>query len=699
MDEQASMGKTINYPMSIPIRSHRQPTTLPEFLYGSPYYPEHWEEDVRAGDPALLRAAGWNVVRMAEFAWDVMEPEEGRYDFSLFDETIERMAAAGIRTILCTPTATPPRWLTLKYPEVMRVDERGLPLSHGSRQHASHLSPVFREQSRRITRAMAEHYAHNPHVIGWQTDNEMHCHFSEDHSPAAQDFFVEFLRARFGGDIGALNRAWGTAFWAQTYAAFEDVPTPKPGRPTYLNPAHVLDYRRALAHGAACFQRDQVEILRKANPHWWVTHNGCFRLIDYAVEFSADLDFLGYDVYPFFDYNPETRRFGHSFNQDYVRAYSGNLLILEQQSGPGGQGDYFHDQPEPGEMRRLAYVSVARGSDGILFFRERSCRFGAEEYWCGVLDHDNVPRRRYREAAQFGAELARVGPAVMGTSVEVSVGIAGADFASQWGHEPITHGLPSPRNMAEAVHRHFYERGYAVGCVHPGDTLDGLTVYFVPHFAVFDSAWIAGWTRWVEAGGVLVIGARTGSKDINNNVVAETLPGALRGLVGATVEEYGRQNRPEKRPLALNFGGDTAEAATELWYELLQADAGTEVVASWKGRHLTGGAAVTLRRHGRGAVLYVGTYFTANVVASLEPVLKKLGALATPVLAEPGIETVVRAGGGKRVRFIINHNETATQVTLPEAGRELITDAPVSGKIELAAGDVAVVMEGAACGN
>ena len=679
--------------MSTPVRSHRQATPLPTFLYGSPYYPEHWDAAVRAGDPALFRAAGWNVIRMAEFAWDVIEPEEGRYDFTLFDETIARMGAAGIATIMCTPTATPPHWLTLKHPEILRADDRGVPLSHGSRQHASHMSSVFREHSRRITRVMAEHYAGNPHVIGWQTDNEMHCHFSEDHSEAARAFFVEFLRARFKGDIGALNRTWGTAFWAQTYAAFEDIPTPKPGRPTHLNPAHVLDYRRTLAHGAACFQHDQVEILRAAHSRWWVTHNGWFRLIDFAGDFSRDLDFLGYDSYPFFDYNPDSRAASQAFNMDYARAFSGNLLILEQQSGPGGQADYFHDQPEPGEMRRMAYVNIARGADGLLFFRERSCRFGAEEYWCGVIDHDNVPRRRYREAAQLGRELGRIGPAVLGTSVEIDVGVAAADFASLWGHEPITLGLPSPRNAGETVHTFFYNRGNSVGCVHPGDSLAGLRVFFVPHFAVFDPAWIAGWEAWVNDGGVLVIGARTGSKDLNNNVVAETLPGALRPLVGATVEEYGKQNAPAKRLLTLvaNAGG---EAVTDLWYETLRPDAGTEVAATWKGRHLTGEPAVTLRRVGRGAVLYVGTYFTAPVMAALEPVLAGLGALPTPAVRVSGVETVVRAGAGKRLRFVINHNEHAVEVALPASGEDLIAGVAVNGCLSLEAGAVAVVREG-----
>lgn len=678
--------------MTTPARPHHQPTPLKTFLYGSAYYPEHWEEEIRAKDPELLRAAGWNVIRMAEFAWDRLEPREGIFDFELFDETIARMAAVGIKSILCTPTATPPRWLTYEHPEVLRQDERGVPMSHGSRQHASHLSPVFRTFSRRITQAMAEHFSGNPHVIGWQTDNEMHCHFSEDHSPAAAEFFIDFLRRRYHDDIEALNRAWGTAFWSQTYGDFAQIPTPRPDQPTHLNPAHVLDYRRSLAHGAAYFQRDQVEILRAANPHWWVTHNGCFRLIDFAGEFGRDLDFLSYDSYPFFEHDPILRPPNQAFNFDYCRAFSGNLVVMEQQSGPGGQGGYFHDQPEPGEMRRLAYVNIARGADGILFFRERSCRFGAEEYWCGILDHDNIPRRRYREASQLGAELTRVGPALLGTSVEIRIGVAGADFASLWGHEPLTLGLPSPRNMAEEVHGHFYARGASVGCVHPGDSLLGLDAYIVPHFAVFDPAWIAGWEGWVQTGGILIVGARTGSKDLHNNVVGETLPGPLRTLVGATVEEFGKQNRPDCRPLALNFP-ELGQAATQWWYEILRPDPATEVLATWAGRHLTGEAAITLRRVGKGAVIYVGTYLTKSILPLLEQALVRSAGLPPIPESLPGVETVVRSKKDTRLRFLINHNDHPVTIPLTEPGHDLITDSPVQESVDLKAGEVAVVRE------
>lgn len=674
--------------------SRLRPTPLREFLYGSPYYPEHWDAATRAGDPALFRAAGWNVIRMAEFAWDVMEPREGVFDFTLFDETIARMGAEGIRTILCTPTATPPRWLTRDHPEVLRVDQNGLRQEHGSRQHASHFSPLFRDYSRRITRAMAEHYRCNPHVIGWQTDNEFHCHFREDYSPAAQAAWADWLRARFAGDIGALNRAWGTAFWAQTYERFEDVVLPIDQRPTWQNPAHALDYQRFLSDGVMVFQRDQVEILRAANPAWFVTHNGCFASIDYRGDFTRDLDFLSFDAYPFFTTDPDERAANQAAVLDTVRAYSGHFLLMEQQSGAGGQGSYFHDNPEPGEMRRMAWTSIARGADGLLLFRERSCRFGAEEYWVGVVDHDNVPRRRYREAARLGEELARVGRELLGATVRMDVAVAGADFTAQHGHDPLSHGLPSPKHMAEAVHGVFYRAGLAVGIAHPTDSLEGVKLYVIPHLALFDLAWTSALERFVSAGGTLVVGARTACKNTRNNVVAETLPGALRVLVGATIEEYGRQNRPDRRPLALRLDGDGADTATTLWYELLNPDAGTDVVGVWTTRHLAGGAAVTRRAVGKGQVLYVGTYLTREFTEALLPMLGRFGALPPAVSTVKGVEVVDRArADGVLLRVAINHNDHAVSLPVPTgAVRELIGDRGLKPgeTVELGANEVAL---------
>lgn len=675
------------------MRSHRDSTGLKAFLYGVPYYPEHWDDALRACDPGLLAGAGFNVVRMAEFAWDLMESEEGVYDFSLFDETITAMAARGLQTILCTPTAAPPRWLSAVHPEILRIDEKGLPQVHGSRQHASHFSTVFRERSRAITAAMAAHFKDNAHVIGWQTDNEFHCHFSQDHCADARRDFREFLRERYGNDIGRLNTAWGTRFWSQTYRDFAEIETPKNHRPTHVNPSQMLDYHRFLSFGATRFQREQVDILRAANPRWWITHNGCFASIDFRGPFTGDLDFLSYDSYPFFDYDPEARRYSHAFNLDYVRGHSGNFVVMEQQSGPGGQGDYLHDTPEPGEMRRMAYTGIARGADGILFFRERSCRFGAEEYWCGILDHDNVPRRRYREAAQLGGELRAVGPAIMGSHVVCDIGIAGADFDSHYGHLPLSHGLPTPRKAAEGIHTCFHKKKHAVGIVHPEDDLRGLRVYILPHIAQFKPEWVPALEAFLAGGGTLIIGARTACKDLNNHVISETLPGCLRALAGITVEEFGKQNAPEQRPLVMACGD--ARIRTSLWYERLHpVDAQTEVIATWHTRHLAGSPAITARSHGRGRTIYVGSYFNDDLLDAVYGWLSDNGHLPAAYAYPAPIEVVQRqrADGG-RVTFLIHHG--SEPVTVSIKGTDLISGTK-NNTLCLGPNDVAVVVDGKA---
>jgi beta-galactosidase len=669
--------------------SHLRVSNFETFIWGTIYYPEQGELATLDLDAERMRAAGMNTVRMAEFAWDLMEPEEGRFDFSLFDEVIERLGAQGIRTILCTPTAAPPRWLTVKHPEILRVDDRGVVQVHGSRQHASTASNVFRQYSRRITRAMAEHYRDNPHVIGWQTDNEFNCHFAEDYSVGAEAAWVTYLEEKFAGDINALNRAWGTAFWAQTYRRFADVPLPARARPTHLNPAHHLDYFRFISWSVARFQRDQVEILRETQPSWWITHNGIFDLVDYRGPFGQDLDVLGYDSYPMFTWDYRQRAADSARKFDEARAWTGNFIVPEFQSGPGGQTNYLHDNPEPGELRNMYYAALARGADGILLFRWRSARFGAEEYWCGVLDHDNVPRRRYDEVAQVGAELARVGPALLGTHVAVNVAVAATDFDNTNGHAALHFGLPSPDKVAAELHGHLWRAGYQVGVVHPGDVLDGLKLYIIPHLALLDPAWVPPLEAWVRAGGVLVIGARTGTKDLDNNVVTDLLPGALRPLVGATVTEYGRQNTPDLRPLNLQIGDQSVQSRE--WYELLDPDAGTEVWSKWTTRHQTGSAAVTLNRVGKGAVLYVGTYLTSDVGKALLPELAQLAGL-TPALANTpsGVEVVRRVSADRTLWFVINHHDEPSIVNVP-AGHDLVTDEPVTGPLELPARGVAVI--------
>lgn len=674
--------------MSAPL-SHRRPAPFDRFWFGAPYYPEHWNAAEREADPPLMVDAGINVVRMAEFAWDMLEPAEGRFEFGFFEEAIARLGRHGIATFLCTPTAAPPRWLTEKYPDTLRVNADDTPLQHGSRQQCCHQSERFRSFSRRITRAMAERFAGHPYVAGWQTDNEFLCHFSECHCPNCQQAFREFLRERHR-TIEALNRAWGTAFWAQTYRRFEEVLTPRPQKPTWTNPAQHLDYGRFLSWGVTRFQHDQVEILRRVNPKWLIFHNGLFRHLDYRGPFTRDLDVLGYDHYPFFDQDPDHRSRSQAFSLDRARGWSGNFIVPEHQSGPGGQGDYFHDHPEPGEVRCMAWTSIARGADSLLFFRWRTCRFGAEIYWCGLLDHDNVPRRRYEEVKRLGGELKRIGGELLGTSVHVDLAVAQCDQEVFDAHSVLSMGLAGPGQVAERIHGAAFEAGYAVGCIHPTDDLRGVKCYVVPHWALFHPDWVDPLRAYVAAGGVLVVGARTATHDWNHNHIAEPSPGVLRELCGVTVTEYGRQNRPDRRTLELEWDGQ--RVATEAWYEVLEPAPGSEVLARWTSRHLAGQPAITCRTVGAGRVLYVGAYLCDALVARLLPLWARMSGLQPLWPGVPsGVSVVRREKPGVRYWFFINGTDREQRIDHVPAGTELVTGASAGADWILPPHEVAII--------
>ncbi len=627
--------------------------------------------------------AGMNVVRMAEFAWDVLEPAPGKHEFGLFDDVIGTLGEQGIDSILCTPTATPPMWLLKKHPEMVRIDHNGRVMVHGSRQHASHMHEGFRAASRDITRVMATHYQDNPRVIGWQTDNEFHCHFSEDYSDAAADAFRTWCASRYG-DIKTLNETWGTAFWAQTYDSFDDVPLPKPEAPTFPNPAHHLAYFQFLNHAITVFQAEQIKILRETNGDWWITHNGVFHHVDYRGEFGQDLDLLGYDVYPMF-HGPDRRAQRQAANLDGVRGLTGNFIIPEQQSGAGGQTQYMLEQPLPGEMRQMAWRSIARGADALLFFRWRSCRSGAEQYWLGLIDHDNIGRARYEEAARLGKEVKAVADALLGTHVAIDVGIAGGDLLVEDGHYTCPLGLPPPKKFGEGVHEAFSDAGYTPGFVHPEDELSPCGIYVIPHWAIFDPEWVPKLEQWVQAGGTLIIGARTGTRNLHNNIVAQTPPGCLAELAGCRVESFSpvllksEKIAPVGRPASMEINGKTL--AVDFWRESLKVDDGVEVIGSWPDRD--GEPAVTRRTVGKGVVCYVGTMLIPQVLHavldSLAPDIEKLRPASLPAT----VEQVVRQDGtGRRLRFLLNNADEEVVIETP-GERDLLAGEASNGTVRL----------------
>jgi len=658
---------------------HQRRSPFKKLLFGAAYYPEQSDADETVEDAARMAAAGVNVVRMAEFAWDRMEPQPGQFDFSLFDQSIASLGARGIDTILCTPTAAPPRWLTENHPEYLRVNVDGRIMQHGSRQHVCTTHPGFRAESARITRAMAEHFAGHPNVIGWQTDNEFNCHFQECYCAACGEGFRQWLHKRYES-VENLNRAWGTAFWAQTYETFAQIPLPHPAAPAVPNPGHQLDYYRFISDSVIAFQRGQVEVLRAVQPRWWISHNGLFPHVDYW-KLNDDLDLPGVDIYPgFFTDRPEDF-IGVGIKYEECRAAGGNFIVPELESGPGGQRCMSMSETSlPGQMRLWAYQALAHGADAVLHFRWRTARFGAEFYWNGVLDHDNVPRRRYAEFSREGDEFRRISDIIIGTVPLVRAAVL-IDLDQDEAHDTMPLGLPGPGDQRRRAYRQLMLRGLPAGFVNASDSFAGLEFLFVPSFVLMDEILEAKLSAFVRSGGTLVATARTGTRNRHNQVIKHTPPGLLAGIFGVTIEEFGRLKSP-----TLTLLTKKSEFPAGPAYEILQArDA--EILATWTGPSVhaaPGRPAISRRNSGDGTVIYVGTYLSdqnASHIFDLALAHTKMKSLAK---ADEFVEVTCRCAPDRQFIFLLNHSAEARDVTeLPE-GADLLTGQISRGSIRLA---------------
>ena len=262
------------------------------------YYPEHWPEEWWADDAKRMRDVGISWVRIAEFAWSRIEPEPGRFDWGWLDKAVSTLGGAGLKIVMCTPTATPPKWLIDRDPTILALDRSGRPRKFGSRRHYCFSSESYRAESARITTAVAERYGNNAAVGAWQTDNEYGCHDTTlSYSDSAAKRFRQWLARRYN-DIDSLNRAWGNVFWSMEYRSFEEIDPPNL-TVTESNPSHRLDYRRFASDEVASFNKIQTDIIRKLSPGRDITHNFmAFHTDADAFEIAKDLDFASWDNYP-----------------------------------------------------------------------------------------------------------------------------------------------------------------------------------------------------------------------------------------------------------------------------------------------------------------------------------------------------------------------------------------------------------------
>ena len=664
------------------------------FVYGVDYYPEaegQWEEDA-----AMMQQAGINFVRLGEFAWAKMEPEEGRFDFAWLDSALKVLNAHGIRAVLGTPTAAPPAWLYAKYPDIAAMDDRGVRYRFGSRRNYCLHNPNFLAATRRIVTAMAEHYKDHPGVLGWQIDNELggpDCYDSY-----CQAAFQKWCRSKYPS-LEGLNRAWGTIFWGHTYSAWSQVPLPWNTLYEAHSPSLALDYHRFFSDSTADYLKLQAAILRRIAPSKAITHNemGLFDAIDYSV-LNASLDFVAWDNYPMFEPDYSTY-YGPALGHDLMRGSkeNQNFMVMEQEGGLPGWQIFWGRQAPPALYRVWAYQAVAHGADGVCFFRWRTSRFGTEQYWQGILDQDSYPNARYQMVAGMGKELPKLTELLHGSKVVSEVALL-VSPDSRWAFhiQPLVEGAgakagPKVNFDYNRQLREYYDArrrlGINVDAVFPQSEFSSYKVIIAPSLFVVDAPLVSKLRQFVEQGGVLVLTYRSGVKDEHNVVTDQTLPGPLASLAGVAIHEFDPQTNQEQEIDA----GAAGHFPAQVWFDILEPKT-AEVLATYRKGYYAGKAAVTRNRVGKGWVYYVGTESSSDDFydRGAEVLAKQAGIAIGPKLPA-GVEMATREKEGKRIVFLLNYTESAQTVTLEGSYQNALTGETESGQISVPPLDVKVL--------
>lgn len=673
----------------------KKPVATEQFELGVCYYPEHWPESMWEDDYRRMRELGFTIIRMGEFAWSIFEPAEGEFQFGLFDRAIDLAHKYGLQVVLGTPTATPPAWLTEKYPEVLNVTYEGVTLQHGMRRHYNYSSPKYRELCARITEQMAIHYANHPGVVGWQIDNELNCEIGEFYSESDHKAFRKWLQQKYV-TLDNLNEAWGAVFWNQTYSDWSQVylprPTPVSKQP---NPHQALDEKRFISDNTISFAKNQADILRKLAPKQWVTTNGLFGHLDSHEMTDELLDFFSYDSYPQFssisndpnEQNPLNDR-GWGLSLSVIRSISPNFCIMEQQSGPGGWVNRMDmPSPKPGQMRLWTYQSIAHGADMVLYFRWRTATMGNEIYWHGINDYHNQPNRRVREAGQIGQELAAAGQALIGTRNQANVAIV-RDYDNEWdGEYDVWHGpfmWKSNKEWYKALQRKHIPND--VLYLRKKTTLEELARYDVliyPHPAIMTDETASLLDAYVQQGGKLIFGCRTGYKDDRGQCYMRPFPGAAKDLCGITVEEF-TMVKGNRLPTTISWPGATeVVTGADDFNDILRIeDASVEVMAVYASDYYAGKPAVTRNRRGKGEVWYYGAVFNEQAASVI---IDQIG-LQSPVewieLPEE-VELQIRSGASSSYTFLLNYSETPASIHLHETKTDLLSGTTLSGEVTL----------------
>ncbi len=644
-------------------------------IIGVDYYPEHWDKSLWITDADLMQKTCVKIVRMSEFAWCRLEPQEGKFDFEWLDEIIAIFAERNIDVVLCTPTNCPPLWLYEKYPDAVQTGRDGHKIATGIRGHRCLNNPDLLRYSDRIIEAMTKRYAGSRAVIAWQIDNELEANFCFCENCIEK--YCDWLKNKYH-TLENLNKAYGNNVWSGEYSSWEQIKPPYGSYPqAWLNPAFMLDFNRYASDSMIQYVDRQAEIIRRNSPNTSITTNiwFCENMPDFYKTFSK-LDFVSYDNYPTtkIPENPE-ECYSHAFHLDLMRGIKRQKFwVMEQLSGGLGCWSPMSRTTLPGMIKGYSLQAFAHGADTVVHFRWRTAISGAEMHWSGLIDHSNVPGRRFREFAQL-CKTAEELKLVQNTEIKSDIAILySSDNEYAFKIQPQTNGMYYMEQLM-LIHAAFKKYGLNVDIIDRHEDISGYKVVAAPEMYVTESGVAKRLYEFVEKGGTVILTNRSGVKDEHNNCIMEQLPTVYRKLVGAYVEEY----NPIGYDTATVRFSDESTYQCRQWCDIISTES-AETIACYDSDFYKGKAAITRNKYGSGTAYYIGTVGEKGLYFKIIKDILSTAQIPFVDGLPDNVEISTRTNDTMTVRFLFNNTDKEQRFVMED---EDICLAPFEMKIDI----------------
>lgn len=578
---------------------------LPRFLYGGDYNPEQWSEDTWSQDIKVFKQADINSATINVFSWALLEPREGKYDFSKLDRIVKNLSAADFDIVMATSTAAMPAWMFKKYPDVARVDYQGRRHVFGQRHNFCPNSANYQRLASDLVEKLAARYGDNPHIVAWHINNEYGGNCYCDNCAAA---FRQWLKDRYQ-TLDNLNRAWNMNVWSHTIYDWDEITVPNelgdawgPEGSETIVAGLSIDYLRFQSESMQKLFKMEKAIIEKHAPSIPVTtnfHSLPNKMVDYQA-WAKDQDIISYDSYPAYDmptYHP-------AFLYDLMRTLKHQPFMLMESTPAQVNWQPYSPLKRPGQMRATELQAVAHGADTVQFFQLKQATGGSEKFHGAVIAHSGrTDTRAFKEVARLGQDLQKVGPTIKGSNSQARVAII-FDWSNFWSFEYVD-GITKDLQYVPIIldyYRQFYERNIPTDVISVDDDFSQYDLVVAPVLYMVKPGLGTKISRYVKDGGHFMTSFMSGMVDSSDNIYTGGYPGPLKDVTGVWVEESDAIVPGKSTKVAFS----DHEYDAHLMCDIIHPEGATPL-AKYTSEFYAGTPAVTENQYGKGMAWYVGS--------------------------------------------------------------------------------------------